>query len=324
MLRSPRMATLSIPVILGQTASGKTSVGIDLARLLNGEIISIDSRKVYEGLPIGTATPAGEWEDGAYIVKGIPHHLMGFLSPDKPYAAGDFIDQADQLIRDITARGRTPILVGGTGFYFKALRDGLPELPKSDPAVRAKLEKRLAAEGVDAMREELIRVDPAAAGAITTGDRQKILRALEVLEMTGEPFSSWKDKKKPVTVRSYTVMGLHYAQEVLEKRIKERSAHMEKEGMIEEAAAVLKKGFEPTCPALASFGYREAVEVVLGKRPRSQFLPSLIKGTKAYAKRQRTWFRTQVQPFWFECGTTTNGSDIALKMKAFLEYTHAR
>ncbi len=311
----------SIPVILGQTASGKTSVGIALAKLLDGEIISVDSRKVYEGLPVGTATPEGKRDNNSYLVKGVPHHLMSFLPPDQPYNAGDFSADAERLIAEIIARGKTPILVGGTGFYFKALEQGLPPLPKADETFRRKLEQRMEKDGVASVRAELERTDPTAARAITDKDRHKIIRALEVQHLTGVPFSKWKDQKKP-GARRYTVMGLQYAKQLLEERIEDRSEYMFQHGMIEETEAVLKKGYAPDCHALASFGYREAVQVVKGTLPRAAFLEHLIKGTKAYAKRQQTWFRTQVKPAWFACDATSKSDEIALRMKAFC-YTRA-
>lgn len=309
----------NIPVILGETASGKTSVGIELAKLLDGEVISVDSRKVYHGLPVGTATPEGEWKAAAYVVQGVPHHLMGQLAPDHAYTAGDFAKDADLLIQQISQRGKIPILVGGTGFYFKALSQGLPILPTRDEALRALLMARVEKEGIDKIYAELRQKDPQAAAAITPHDKHKIIRALEIFELTGRPFSDWKDKKSPPAEHSFAVTGVRFSKDVVEKRIEERSEHMFKEGMIEETEAVLKAGYAPTCPALASFGYREAVEVIQGIRPKAEFLPALIKGTKAYAKRQRTWFRTQVRPLWFDCTDTTPAHEIAMKMRAFLE-----
>jgi len=308
-----------IPVILGETASGKTSVGIQLAQEMNGEIISVDSRKVYKGLPIGTATPDGIWKHGVYLVKAIPHHLMGHLAPDQAYTAGDFSHDANQLIDQIRERNKTPILVGGTGFYFKALAQGLPTLPKADEALRAVLAERIEKDGIDALYGELKKKDPEAAASITPHDKHKIIRALEILQLTGHPFSTWKNQKKQPVHQNFVVMGVRFPKEHVEKRIEERSEFMFKAGMIEETEAVIKQGYAPTCPALSSFGYREAVEVIRGERARSEFLPALIKGTKAYAKRQRTWFRTQVKPTWFECDANTRKEEISMKMKAFLD-----
>jgi len=313
------MATIPIPVILGPTATGKTSVGIELARLLNGEIISVDSRKVYRGLPIGTATPKGEWTGDSYVVKGIAHHLMSFLKPDQFYTAGDFAKDAERLMNGILNRGKRPILVGGTGFYLNALLKGLPELPERDENMRLQLEERSAKEGSAALHAELVELDPEAAQGLDPNDRQKIIRALEVCLITNEPFSKWKRTPRKASARPLVIMGLEMDKGLLEKRIETRSRFMEQGGMIDETEAIIKEGFPTACPALTSFGYKEAVQVIQGTLPRSQFLPLLIKGTKAYAKRQRTWFRTQVRPLWFPCDETTESASIAMKMKAFLE-----
>lgn len=314
-----KASTPLIPVLMGQTASGKSSVGILLAHLLNGEIISMDSRKIYADLPIGTATPRGRWEGETFFVDGVAHHLMGHLPPDRVYTAGDFSRDADHIIEAILNRGRTPILVGGTGFYFKSLQDGLPALPVRDDALRRELHRRLLAEGTPALHNELKRLDPAAAGALSPNDKQKIIRALEVCRLSGKPYSDFKRSEKSASRWRYAVMALRWPKPLLEERIERRSRAMMDDGMIEETEAVLKKGYPPTCPALISFGYREAVMVIQGKISRDEFLPLLIRGTKAYAKRQLTWLRTQTKCAWHECDAKTEKNEIALNMKAFLE-----
>ncbi len=308
-----------VPVILGPTASGKTAIGLRLAALINGEIISVDSRKVYRGLPVGTATPRGEWKGGVFVVDGIPHHLTGFLSPDQPYAAGDFARDSADLIADIFARGKTPILVGGTGFYLKALQEGLPTVPERHDEIRNGIEDRLAVIGVEALHAELDKVDPVSAARISPHDKHKIIRALEVHKITGKPLSEWKDIRSAPAPFRYATMGVDFNKEQLDLRIEERSRRMATGGMIEEAAALIQGGFAPDCPALASFGYREAVQVIRGDLDRKSFLPLLIKGTRAYAKRQRTWFRTQVKPAWFMCDQSSDKDEISMRMKAFFE-----
>lgn len=308
-----------IPVIVGPTASGKTSVGILLAREINAEILSVDSRKVYRGLPVGTATPPGKWTAGAYVVDGIPHHLMAFLAPDVPYSAGDFARDAEKLIREIEGRGKRPLLVGGTGFYLKALQQGLPQLPAREPRVRAELEARMKDEGGIALHAELTQLDPVAGESIDPADRHKIIRALEVIRLTGRPFSAALAEGPPASSHTFIVMGVDFPKALLDRRIEERSEEMARGGMIEEAARLLDQGYSPYCPALASFGYREAVQVVRGKMSRNDFLPALIHGTKAYARRQRTWFRTQAQPSWFPCDESSRKEEISMRMKAFFE-----
>jgi len=308
----------NIPVILGQTASGKTSVGNALAQQINGEIISIDSRKVYRDLPIGTATPTGTWKEGAYIVNNIPHYLMAHLSPDQYTTAGDFAKDAELLIQKILDKGKTPLLVGGTGFYFKALEHGLPKLPPRNPEIRRKLEEELAEIGGTAMHRQLTAIDPKTASTIAKNDRQKVVRALEVFRISGIPVSRYPPSPKKKSKFNYLVMGLRYPAELIERRIEVRSQNMVDKGMIEETETLLKQGVSKNCPALVSFGFKEAVQVIEKKLPRADFLSFLIKGTKAYAKRQRTWFRTQVQPTWFDCDDHTDANKISSEMKRLL------
>jgi len=312
---------LTIPVLLGPTASGKTNIGIELAKKIDAEIISVDSRKVYKHLPIGTAMPRGRWVEGAYYVHNIAHHLMGTLSPDDFYTAGDFAKEATELITQIIARKRKPLLVGGTGFYFKALQQGLPSLPARDSSLRDEIEDRMIQQGLPVLYEELTRLDPEAAKAISSQDRHKIIRALEVFHLTGEPFSTWKQKPKRPSPFHFVVMGLQFDKEVLDNRIEARSQKMVEHGMIQETERVLLKGYPKTCPALSSFGYREAVNVIEGTLPEKEFLPRLIKGTKAYARRQRTWFRTQIQPQWFPCDEKEKKEAIAMKMYDILKFS---
>lgn len=311
------MKMSSIPVILGATATGKTDAGIELSKLIDGEIISIDSRKVYQGLPVGTATPDGTWSNGVLMVENVPHHLISCFPPDQSFTAGDFAQQAETLIEKIFQKGKIPVLVGGTGFYFKALQMGLPDLPPRSPEMRDELMGEIEKDGPEALHRKLSAVDPAAAAAISNQDKHKIVRALEVFQITGQPFSGWINTGRQPSKHKFVVMGLHMDKNAIDKRIEIRSKRMLDEGMIEETETVLKKGFSKDCPALASFGYREAVQVIEGSLPKAEFLPRLIKGTKAYAKRQRTWFRTQTKPVWIDCDATTPPQEIALKMKAF-------
>jgi len=310
-----------IPVVLGTTASGKTSIGISLAKNIGGEVISVDSRKVYRYLPVGTATPEGIWKEGTYIVDGIPHHLMAHLNPDQPTTAGDFAKDAEKLILEILGRKKTPILVGGTGFYFKALEKGLPQLPARDEDFRANMAQMVEQNGVEALHVKLGKIDPVSAAAISSQDRHKIIRALEVHQLTGQPFSQFKPQKPSPFKFTFKVMGLQYPSELLNRRIEKRSERMVKDGMIEEAKKLLDEGYSNNCPALASFGYKEAVQVVEGSLPREEFLPKLIKGTTEYAKRQRTWFRTQVNPHWFSCDENTQIEAMTTKMIDFLNNT---
>lgn len=250
-------------VIVGPTASGKSELAARLARELGGEVISADSRQVYRGLDAGTAKP------------GSPCHLIDVADPTEAFDAGRWL----ALVRPLLRRIRLPIVAGGTGLYIKALLEGLSELPRRDEAVRARLTGDLHAR----LRE----VDPAAAAKIPPGNRQRLVRALEVYELTGKPISQhWGRRSGGVPAR--LVARLDWPPEVLRRRIAERAERMWP-GMIEEAAR-----FEGTEPGLESLGYREAWLVSRGRLPRAEGLARLIAATNAYAKRQRTWFRTQL------------------------------
>ncbi|MFN0116751.1 MAG: tRNA (adenosine(37)-N6)-dimethylallyltransferase MiaA [Elusimicrobiota bacterium] len=307
-----------IPVLLGPTASGKTSIGILLAKELNAEIISVDSRKVYKGLKIGTATPEGIYKNNTYIVEGIPHYLIAHLNPDEAYNAGSFVRDATELIKDIQSRGKLPLLVGGTGFYFKALESGLPDLPQAQIKMRIEIQKRIQSEGTTELYNEFKAKDPEAAEQIHPNDRHKIIRGLEIIHFTGEKYSSYKNQKKKSPF-DFITMALTWPKDLLDQRIKERSAQMEREGMLEETEKILSNGFPYDCPALVSFGYKEAVQVIRGEIPRSEFLPLLIRGTIAYSKRQKTWLKTQTQAKYFECDLSSKKREISLKMRDFLE-----
>jgi len=309
-----------VPVILGPSATGKTKAALSLARLLNGEVISVDSRKVYQGLPIGTATPAGKKRGHAYRVDDIDHYLMSHVPPDQLYTAGDFRKEAEQCLDDISSRGKTPILAGGTGFYFKTLQFGLPELPLRDETLRHLLEEKIEREGALALHSQLKTVDPTAATHIDPSDRHKLIRALEVYERTGQPYSTFKRKSRPGSKYIFKVFGLRVDKDKLEKKIEQRSQLMVERGMLEETRALLETGgVPPTAPILQSFGFREAVQVAQGQMSADEFLPLLIKGTKAYAKRQRTWFRTQVSPHWIDCEPDTPGDVISAKIIDILD-----
>jgi len=280
--------------VVGPTASGKTEAGLALARKLNGEIISVDSRQVYRGLPIGTAQP---------FQSEIPYHLIGFLDPKDIFSAADFAEKADTWIEDIQARGKTPILVGGTGFYFRALLEGLAPLPAADETIRQRLRTEAQKIGRPALHERLRKVDPEAAKKIPANNIQRLIRALEVFELSGKPISAFHHEHQAAMLarkkkRAFKLIGLDPGKEVLEQRITQRSAWMLEHGMIEETRALLKKGYPENCPGLSGLGYPNVIAFLKGQITRESLLTKLIQDTRQYAKRQRTWFRNQMEVQW--------------------------
>jgi tRNA dimethylallyltransferase len=292
--------------IVGPTASGKTTWGLSLAREQNAEIISADSRQVYRDLLVGTAKPGGTWKknsDGssAYFVQDIPYHLVDFLPPDQAFSAAQFIEETEKLIKEIEARGRRAILVGGTGFYLSALEKGLAALPPSNAELRAALREIADTKGRPHLHAELARVDPAAAEKIPANNIHRVIRALEVYKLTGKRLSEWHDdhqKKKKNPARTMEYVGIEIDRETLHRRIEARCHAMVEGGMIAETENVLKKGFSPASPALSGLGYPRVRSYLNNELTREKMTALLMQDTRRYAKRQMTWFRHQMKVTW--------------------------
>lgn len=267
-------------VVAGPTGSGKTELAAALAVRLGGEIVSADSRQVYRRLDAATAKPSAE------LRARVPHHLIDVAEPSERYDAARFAREAREAIAGIRARGRAPIVCGGTGLYIRALLEGLTRLPPADPALRA----RLAAREPAALHAELARVDPAAAAAIPPANRQRLVRALEVFQLTGRPLSAhWKDGREG-GLGPCRALVLELPADELRARL-ERRARAMWPALLAELRALRPRGDEP---GLASLGYREGLAVVRGELDAAAGLAAMIRATAAYAKRQRTWFRNQL------------------------------
>jgi tRNA dimethylallyltransferase len=286
--------------IVGPTASGKTERGLQLAREQNGEIISVDSRQVYHLLSVGTAKPKGQWEKGMYHVEGIPYHLVDFWDPAQTFTAADFVRCAHEKIAEIETRGKKPILVGGTGLYFKTLTEGLAPLPTRDDTLRDELKAIADSKGRAYLHAELARVDPVAAAKIPANNIQRLIRALEVFRLTGKPISEWhqEHQSRPPQGPKLEMIGIDLSREELHRRIEQRCAQMLKDGLITETEALLQKGYAPDCPALTGLGYPRVIAYLSDLLSREQLLEKLILDTKQYAKRQKTWFRNQCEVQW--------------------------
>lgn len=285
-LRPPAIA------LYGPTASGKTALAVRWAQALGGEVVSVDSALVYRGLDIGAAKPTAA-ERG-----GIAHHLLDVRDPWQAYSAADFVDDARTAIDAIVARGRMPILVGGTGLYFRALLDGLSDLPSADAGVRQALATRAQSVGWAALHAELARVDPVAAARIHATDAQRIQRALEVLELTGQPLSHWQGRavrpRLPVRVLRVAIAP---PRAVLHARIERRFDAMLADGLLDEVRALrampaLQAHATPLeLPAVRAVGYRQAWEHLDGHLDAVQFRAAGMAATRQLAKRQTTWLR---------------------------------
>ena len=288
---------LKIAVLTGTTASGKTGLGIEFARAHgNIEIINADSLLVYRGMDIGTAKPTTQ------ELKIVPHHLIDICDPSENFTAGDFVKKAHEAIEDIQKRGKTPLVLGGTGFYLKALILGLWDAPKTDRAVRAHIESRTVEENFQILTEK----DPTTALRIGINDHYRIVRALEIIEISGKTPTELESSQKTEAPYDYEVWILDRPEEELRKRIHARSAQMIEAGLIEEVKVIREK--YPESRALGSVGYRQVCSYLDGVEPEGRKIPSGIPGllaeielgTRQLVKKQRTWFRGQIDATWFE------------------------
>ncbi len=287
------------PVVLclmGPTATGKTDLAVSLAEHWPVEIVSVDSAMVYRGMDIGTAKPPPE------VLTRAPHRLIDLVDPAEAYSAARFVADAVAAIREIQAAGRVPLLVGGTGLYFKALQDGLSELPPADPDFRREFEVRLAREGLAALHAALARVDPEAAARIRPGDPQRIQRALEVHALTGLPLSEHLRRRRPAIEARFVNLILEADRDWLRDRIAVRFDRMLAEGFLEEVAALRARGdLSPNLPSMRAVGYRQAWAHLAGETDFEAFRERAIHATRQYAKRQMTWFRHQVEGHRIDC-----------------------
>lgn len=272
--------------VLGPTASGKSALAMALAERVGGEIVSCDSAQVFVGLDLGTAKPTRAEQ------ARVPHHLIDLLPPTEQWSAAQYAQAADEAIAQVRARGRVPILCGGTGLWQRALVRGIFEAPAIDPALRAEIREALRTRGAPALHQELAAVDPEAAAKIQPGDPQRIGRALEVYRQTGVPISRLQAAHGFREAR-YRLLAVTPAvpKAVLDGRILARTRAMYAGGLVEEVAAHLQGGIPADAPGLSIIGYRDAVQVVLGQLTARDAEEKTAIATRQYAKRQRNWWR---------------------------------
>jgi tRNA dimethylallyltransferase len=293
---SPERETKLIPAVVGPTASGKSDLGIELALVRNGEIVNLDSVQVYRRLYIATAkVPQVER-------RGVPHHLIDIVEPTENFTAGDYARRATQTIEDIESRERTAILVGGTGFYLRALVRPLFEGPQTDLKLRERLISLRDRRGVQHLHRMLTRFDPQAATNISANDWSRTMRALEFYFQTGRRISESQPKtpSAPELAARVRVIALNPPRAQLYARIDDRADQMFHGGLIEEVQSLIESGVPPTAKAFQAHGYRRVVEYLEGKRSREDALNQMKLDTRHYAKRQLSWWRAWPGVRWIE------------------------
>ncbi len=280
-------------VICGPTASGKTALSIELAKKINGEIISSDSMQIYKYMDVGTAKPTQE------EMQGIQHYLLDFVEPNQRYSVAEFKKDAEKAIEQILAKGKVPIIVGGTGLYVDSLIYGIEYQDiKLDENYRAELEKRVEKEGLEILYIEAQKIDSQAVEKISENDKKRILRILEIYHATGKNKTEQEIESRKNGVKyDYKVFAINMDREKLYERINKRVDIMIEQGLIEEVKKLLKKYNEfPT--AMQGLGYKEVVEYLENKISKEEMIEKIKRETRRYAKRQLTWFRKNKQTIW--------------------------
>lgn len=300
--------------VMGPTASGKTAFALDCAERFGGEILSVDSALVYRGLDIGAAKPTADEQ------ASVPHHMLDLRDPWQPYSAAEFAEDARRAIDGILARGRLPILAGGTGLYFHALLHGLAPMPEADPSLRAAIEAEARERGWQALHAELAKVDPVAAARIHATDPQRIQRALEVFRASGRPISAWQREaartRFPARVLKLVLAPPDRAE--LHARIEYRFDAMLAAGFLGEVRALralpgMRAVDKPLdLPAIRAVGYRQAWEHLDGATDAAAFRERAIAATRQLAKRQLTWLRGELDARWFDPARDRAGLEAAL------------
>lgn len=294
------MSSAALPpavFLMGPTASGKTALAVELVRRRPLEIISVDSALVYRGLDIGTAKP------DAALLRQAPHRLIDIRDPVQSYSAAEFREDALREMAAITRAGRIPLLVGGTMLYFRALEQGLSDLPKADPGIRARLEHELATQGLARLHGRLQALDPLAAGRIHVNDPQRTLRALEVIEITGRALSTLQAQApgESLPYRTLKLVRAPRDRSLLHRRIEIRFKEMLERGFEEEVSGLLQRGdLTPELPSMRSVGYRQMLRYLLGGCSREEMVERAVIATRQLAKRQFTWLRAERDACWLD------------------------
>lgn len=292
-------------VICGPTASGKTALSIELAKKINGEIISCDSMQIYKYMDIGTAKPTLEEQ------KEVKHHLIDFVEPNQRYSVAEYKKDAEKSIEEILSKGKTPIIVGGTGLYVDSLIYGIeyPEI-ELDEEYRKQLEKEIEEKGLESLYNKAKEIDSKAMEKISPNDKKRIMRVVEIYKATGKTKTEQEIESRTHEVKyDYKVFAIKMDREKLYERINKRVDLMVKKGLIEEVQNILKK-YDKFPTAMQGLGYKEVVEYLDGKTTKEEMIDKIKMQTRRYAKRQITWFKKNKQTVWIENNELSKISEV--------------
>ncbi len=299
-----------ILVLVGPTAAGKTALSLRLAQKLDAEILSADSRQVYKYLDIGTAKPSPEAR------LQVPHHFVDLLPPDQEFNAGMFGEQGRIAVEEIFARGKVPLVVGGSGLYVKSLIDGLFAGPGADPELRRELEARLELSGIESLVAELRRVDPDSAARIDPTKPRRVIRALEVHALTGRPMSELHREGGPSIAFESVQVGLRWEREALYRRIETRCDRMLNDGLLTEIGRLAEWGYDRRINSLNTVGYAEGFAYRAGETGYEEMVRLFKQNSRRYAKRQMTWFRADTRVHWLAMAEASDLDAVAAEAEA--------
>lgn len=287
------MEKIKIAVIAGPTASGKTALGVEMAKAFDGEVISADSMQIYKGMDIATAKPTAE------EMQGIPHHLIDFLDRSQSFSVADYVELANEKIREVSGRGHLPIIVGGTGLYISSLVDNVkfPDI-KTSPEIRKRIEKEIEESGAETVFAKLEKYDPETAAELHPNNLVRVIRALEVFELTGRKLSEFKaESRLEESPYESIIIGLNFSdRQKLYDRINKRVDIMIENGLISESKKVFESGEMKT--AANAIGYKELIPYFRGEASLDECIDKIKQETRRYAKRQLTWFRKNAKIQW--------------------------
>jgi len=297
------MARPPLVAIVGPTASGKSALAVELARAVDGEVVSADSMQVYRYLDIGSAKPTSA------EMQGVPHHMIDIVSPDEPFSASDYRKQAMAAIGDILRRGKKVVLCGGTGLYIRALTRGLVDTPEGDDKLREELRRKLEEGGPEALHGQLGKIDPAAAQNIHPNNVVRVIRAIEVAMLSGRKMSEFQSAHRFADTRFDVMMlGIDLPREALYAKIETRVDRMIAGGLVEEVRLLLERGYGRDLKPMRSVGYKEICAHIIDGMPLADAVELVKRNSRRYAKRQMTWLRKEEVkwgPFeQFASGTT--------------------
>jgi len=292
--------------IIGPTAVGKTAIGIQVAKELNGEIISADARQLFRGMNVGTAKPSKE------ELRSVPHHLIDIADPGEYFSAGIYAEMAHAVISTVSSRGKLPIIVGGSGLYFRALVDGLFTGESRNEKLRESISDEIKNSGVNAAYGRLLKIDAEYAKLISPNDEMRITRALEVYEITGKTLSETFAEQNDEPLLNILIFGLRMERKLLVSRIEERVEEMISSGLVEEVKQLLDAGHRENIQKIPTIGYNEVIEFLGGEIDEAGMITAIKINSRRYAKRQMTWFKKDKRINWIDIDLVKDASEVVI------------